>query len=80
MLKENYLELHNNNEGLTDKVGTSNRKSGKVIERIIGYIKQIKYFDNWGSNNTIRRGVRILKTEGAILNIGNNCVIDENYR
>ena len=28
MLKETYTELHNDNAGLTDKAGTSNRKSG----------------------------------------------------
>lgn len=35
MLKETYTELHNDNAGLTDKAGTSNRKSGggkKVLE------------------------------------------------
>lgn len=28
MLKEEYVDLHNENAGLTDKAGTSNRKSG----------------------------------------------------
>lgn len=30
-----------------------------------------------GSNNTIRKGVRISKTDNAVLNLGSNSVIDE---
>lgn len=79
MLKEEYTGLHNDNEGLTDKVGTSNRKGvWGGVKRFISWIKYKKYFNKFGNNNTIRKGVRILKTDHAILCIGNECVIDEN--
>lgn len=73
-LEELYNNLYDENAGLTDKAGTANKKRGGGYLRNIFYKKK---FDNFGNGTVIRKGVRIFKTNGAILNIGSNCVVDE---
>lgn len=77
-LEEIYETLNDENKGLTDKAGTSNRPaSGRGISRLRELLFYKKYFDSYGDDNTIRLGVEIRKTNGAILTIGSNCVVDK---
>lgn len=76
VLIEEYPYLHNDNASLIDKAGTSNRRRRSILETIRLSVKK-KYFDSIGTNCTIRRRVAINKTDGAILRMGDNCVIDE---
>lgn len=74
-----YSNLHNENAGLTDKAGTSNRKRKSLLEWFRE--KRIhKFTDYCGKNLTIRKNVSIRKTDGAYLQIGNNVTIDEGVR
>ena len=77
-LIENYNNLHNENLGLTDKAGTSNRPQTFIgrLRKIKSTILYRKLFDIFGKGNIIRNGVEIKKTDGAILEMGNNCTID----
>lgn len=81
-LQETYSELHNENANLVDKVGTSNRPQTKnlfsCLWNIIKNKKNINLIDKKGINLIIRKGVEIAKTDGAYLEIGDNCVLD-NY-
>lgn len=75
-LIEEYLNLHNDNDRLVDNAGTSNRKRRSLLERI-RFIFYKRKFDSIGDNCTIRKGVTINKTEDAVLELGDNCVIDD---
>lgn len=81
-LEEDYQNLYNDNEGLIDKAGTSNCPKKKFFWGGVLHLREFyiqrKYFDDYGRNNIIRKGVRISKTEGAILTIKDNSVIDYN--
>ena len=48
------------------------------VQHLIQMIIYRRFFDSIGKNNTIRHGVEISKTDGAILEMGSNCVIDKN--
>ena len=75
-LEELYENLCDENAGLTDKAGTTNKKRGGMVNRFRTIFYK-RYFDCFGSGTIIRKGVRIFKTDGAVLNIGSNCVVDE---
>lgn len=81
-LQETYPHLHNENANLVDKAGTSNRpKSKNLLLHLWTIMKNQKYWnliDKKGINLTIRKGVEIAKTDGAYLEIGDNCVLDNN--
>ena len=76
ILEEKYSCLRNDNACLFDKAGTSNRKKRSIFDRI-RYALKSKAFDFIGDNCTIRKAVTINKTEGGVLKMGDNCVIDE---
>lgn len=74
-----YTNLHNENAGLVDKAGTSNRKRMSFLEWLRGGVIR-RIIDNSCSNLTVRKNVQIRKTDGAYLEIGNNVTIDEGVR
>lgn len=71
--EEKYNNIHNENAGLVDKAGTSNRKKRKFSLRAWRFRR---YFDSIGGCS-FRRGFEINKTDGARLTAGENCVFDE---
>lgn len=75
-LEELYYNLCDENAGLTDKAGTTNKKRGGRVNRFRTIFYK-RYFDCFGNGTIIRKGVRIFKTDGAVLNIGSNYVVDE---
>lgn len=74
-----YTNLHNENAGLIDKAGTSNRKRRTLVEWLRGWLI-CRLSNNCGRHLTIRRNVKVNKTDGGILEIGNNVTIDEGVR
>lgn len=56
----------------------SYRNKGGVIQWLISHYKIIRYFSKAGTGNVIRHNVEFYLTEGAYIEIGNNCVI-QNY-
>lgn len=51
------------------------RNKGGWIQRLISKYKLVKYFSSYGLGNVIKHNVEILLTDGAKLEIGNDCVI-----
>lgn len=74
-----YSNLHNENAGLTDKAGTSNRKKISLLEWFRGKLIR-RFTDHCGENLVVRKNVSIRKTDGGYLQIGNNVTIDEGAR
>ncbi len=74
-MKEQYLNLKNENEKLKDSAGTSNRGKISLIEKISFLFKYKKYFDKYGKDNVFRH-VEIKKTPGSYFEIGSNCTFD----
>ena len=77
-LQEDYSNIFNENQGLIDKAGTSNRPKISIWRRISTFLILNKYFDKFGKGIVIRKGVRISKTDGAFLSIGDNSIVDFN--
>lgn len=77
--KSLYSNLHNENAGLTDKTGTSNRKRKSLLEWFRGKLIR-KYTDRCGENLVVRKNVSVRKTDVSYLQIGNNVTIDEGVR
>lgn len=74
-LQEEYSNLHNTNQGLSDKAGTSNAHiSFKDKLRLLKYKH---FFDELGDDNVIRSHCCIRKTTGGYLSLGNRCTLDE---
>lgn len=69
-----YSNIHNENAGLVDKAGTSNRKKKRFSFRSWWFSR---YFDSLGGGCSFRRGFEVNKTDGARLTAGENCVFDE---
>lgn len=72
--EEKYNNIHNENAGLVDKAGTSNRKKRRFSLRAWRFGR---YFDSIGGGCSFRRGFEVNKTDGARLTAGENCVFDE---
>jgi len=51
------------------------RNKGGMVQSIISQYKLARYFSKHGIGNVIKYNVEICLTEGAYLEIGNNCVI-----
>lgn len=70
---EKYSDIHNENAGLIDKAGTSNKKKQAFSLRALIFKR---YFDVIGEGCAFRKGFEISKTDGAKLVAGSNCVFD----
>lgn len=55
----------------------SYRNKGGIIQRLITLYKIKRYFSKAGSCNTIKHNTEFYLTDGAYLEIGNNCVIQD---
>jgi acetyltransferase-like isoleucine patch superfamily enzyme len=56
----------------------SYRNKGGVVQRLISLYKITRYFSKAGTGNVIKYNAEFKITEGAYLEIGNNCVV-QNY-
>lgn len=72
-----YANVRNENAGLVDKAGTSNRGGISLGERLRGKRIKRKYFDKCGSNCVFRKHVEIAKTDGAYIEMGDSCTLDK---
>lgn len=74
---DKYDDIHNENVGLVDKAGTSNKGKPRLSERWREWRFRRRYCDACGERNVFRKGVEICKTDGGILEIGSDCTFDK---
>lgn len=72
-----YANAHNENASLVDKAGTSNRGGLSLGERLRGMRIKKRFFDKCGLGCVFRKYVEISKTDGAYLEMGDNCTLDK---
>ena len=53
----------------------SYRNRGGVLQRIVSAYKAARYFTSAGKNNVIKHNAEFWITDNAILEIGDNCTI-----
>lgn len=63
------------NVGQSDKASYRNR--GGLIQRLISAYKARRYFSRSGSNVVIKRTAEFRLAEGAVLEVGDNCTIQD---
>lgn len=56
----------------------SHRNRGGIYQKLISWYKQKRYFTKNGKNNLIKSNAEFILTDNAILEMGNNCTI-QNY-
>lgn len=63
-------------EGKVDRASYRNR--GGIIQRLVTFYKVMRYFSKAGKGNVVKHNTEFWLTDGAYLEMGDNCVI-QNY-